>query len=86
MTDIYTPTVINPFTAYAVGDAVVVHAQGYSYEGTVSGFPRNSHDDSDIRMTVRPTDGDWFGQLTISAESNRYGNHHISEVTIDRRS
>lgn len=84
MTDIYTPTTTNPFTEYTPGDAVTVIAQGNTYTGIVAGFPRNSFDDTDIRMSVRPSRNDWFGRLTISAESNWYGNHHISEVVISK--
>lgn len=50
--------------------------------GKVVSFPKNSAHDTDSRMTVESINKDWFGRLTISEESNDYGNFHISEVSI----
>ena len=80
----YTPNQPNPFTEYRTGDEVHVFAQGHLYDGIVCAFPRNSVNDTDVRMQIKPLDASWFGRLTISNESDWYGNHHISQVTITR--
>ena len=80
--NIYTPTTVNPFTEFNSGDLIEVALAGNTYKGKVTGFPSNGANDTDIRMQVEPADRSWVGRMVISAESNWYGQWHISQVKL----
>lgn len=84
---IYTPTKINPFENFTIGQRLRVITANRTFDGVVTGFPRNSNRDTDFRMALRAEKGgsvfaNWYGEMVISAENDWYGQYHISQVEI----
>ena len=71
-------------TTFTVGQDIILYdlKNHRTLTGKVASFPRNSINDDDLRMTVKPVNNSFLGILTISMLTNDYGQYHISEIDI----
>lgn len=54
----------------------------YVYNCIACGLRRNSWNDNDLRVELKPSDKNWFGRMIVSEQTNDHGQIHVSQIEI----